>query len=52
MRRDLYYKKEVRREFENFGNLWSKGTAQRLRFCNLQKQQIPAKYRWALSHMK
>ena len=22
MRRDLYYKKEVRREFENFGNLW------------------------------
>ena len=24
MRRDLYYKKEVRREFENFGNLWSK----------------------------
>ena len=21
MRRDLYYKKEVRREFENFGNL-------------------------------
>ena len=23
MRRDLYYKKEVRREFENFGNLCS-----------------------------
>ena len=25
MRRDLYYKKEVRREFENFGNLWFSG---------------------------
>ena len=26
MRRDLYYKKEVRREFENFGNLCSTAT--------------------------
>ena len=34
------------------GTQTSKGTAQRLRFYNLKKQQIPAKYRWALSHMK
>ena len=34
------------------GTQTSKGTAQRLRFYNLNKQQIPAKYRWALSHMK
>ena len=32
-------------------HLWSKGTTERLRFYNLKKQQIPAKYRWALSHM-
>ena len=34
------------------GTQTSKGTAQRLRFYNLKKQQIRARHRWALSHMK
>ena len=34
------------------GTQTSKGTGDWLRFYNLKKQQIRAKYGWALSHMK
>ena len=43
MRRDLYYKKEVRREFENFGNLWHKLSAFGQEMSQKTKQEVSHK---------